>query len=505
MTTPGLLHQLQRLGGAVALYMTLGLLLAAPSHASESALEYGRDGVVKNGTVQTRIGELTFENGYPSRESVASLYDAMDFQRATQAYVWALPMVSMAEWQAVHEQQFDAQDRDFVIYNTTEEKLGILTANATTPYVIAFNDLGRSGPLVIEVPSGPVGGLVNDFWQRPVTDLGLAGPDQGAGGKYLVLGPGQEQPEGIEIDHVVSSDTMNILVGIRILTPDPEEADRILRAFRVYPAADPDEEQGYAEVKGEWFHYQPRGLDYWQRLHSVYEREPVAERDRFMLASLRFLGMEKGKAFNPTERQRELLAEATLVGEAMAQANSFESRFPGVQYRDDSSWEYVIFLEPSQREGEHEHLDERAAYSYEAVTTSAGMTTTTPGVGSAYLGGYRDGDGDWLTGSSTYKLTIPADAPMKQFWSVSVYDQATRCLINNGTERADRSSRHDLVANADGSVDLYFGPEAAPAGMENNFIRTNAGDGFFVYFRLYAPTEPYFEKSWPLPDLKKIN
>ena len=133
------------------------------------------------------------------------------------------------------------------------------------------------------------------------------------------------------------------------------------------------------------------------------------------------------------------------------------------------------------------------------------MTTTTPGVGSAYLGGYRDGDGDWLSGSGTYKLTIPADAPMKQFWSVSVYDQATRCLINNGTERADRSSRHDLVANADGSVDLYFGPETAPEGMENNFIRTNAGDGFFVYFRLYAPTEPYFEKSWPLPDLKKIN
>ena len=117
MTTPGLLHQLQKLSGAVALYMTLGLLVVAPSHASESGPEYGRDGVVKNGTVQTRIGELTFENGYPSRESVASLYDAMDFQRATQAYVWALPMVSMAEWQAVHEQQFNAQDRDFVIYN----------------------------------------------------------------------------------------------------------------------------------------------------------------------------------------------------------------------------------------------------------------------------------------------------------------------------------------------------------------------------------------------------
>lgn len=72
------------------------------------------------------------------------------------------------------------------------------------------------------------------------------------------------------------------------------------------------------------------------------------------------------------------------------------------------------------------------------------------------------------------------------------------------TARADRSSRHDLVKNKDGSVDLYFGPGHAPAGMENNFVKTIPGEGFFVYFRLYAPTEPYFEKSWRLPDLEKV-
>ena len=450
------------------------------------------------------MGPLTFENGYPSRDSVHKLFDEMDFQRATQAYIWALPIVSMFEWQLVHEKQFSAKDGDLVVYTTTEQKLGILTANATTPYIVGFYDLGRSGPLVVEVPPGPTGGLVDDFWQRPVADLGLAGPDKGEGGRYLFLGPGQEKPENAEVDYVLKSGTMNILFGIRILTPDPEEGKAILEAFTSYPLSDPSKKSKLAEVKGEWFQYQPRGLEYWERLHGILQKEPVAERDRFMVASLRFLGIEKGKPFNPDERQVEILKEASLVGEAMAQANSFESRFPGVKYREDASWEYVIFLDPSQRVGEYEQLDERAAYTYEAVTTSAGMTTKTPGVGSAYLGGYRDSSGDWLDGSRNYRLSIPPNAPMKQFWSVTVYSQETRCLINNGTGRADRSSRHDLVKNADGSIDLYFGPDKAPEGLENNFVKTVGGEGWFVYFRLYAPTEPYFDRSWPLPDVERL-
>ena len=489
----------------IRLTMALSVALLTACSSATHDVEYGLDGVVKNGTIDTRVGELTFENGYPSRESVEKLFDEMDFQRATQAYIWALPMVSMAEWQAVHEDQFTASDRDIVVYKTTEEKLGILTANATTPYVIAFNDLERSGPLIIDVPAGPTGGLVNDFWQRPVIDLGLAGPDKGKGGKYLIMGPGQTKPDDVNVDYVYESGTMNILYGIRILTPDPEESKRLLDSFRAYPASSPGEKQKYASVNGEWFQYQPRGLEYWERLHSIYQREPVAERDRFMLASLKFLGIEKGKPFNPDARQKAILEEASLVGEAMAQANSFESRFPGVRYRDDASWEYVIFLDPNQRVGDHEQLDERAAYTYEAVTTSAGMTTKTPGVGSAYLGGYRDSDGEWLDGSKNYKMTVPADAPMKQFWSVTMYSQASRCLIENGTGRADRSSRHELVTNDDGSIDLYFGPGEAPDGMGNNFIKTNNGDGFFVYLRLYAPTEPKFDKSWALPDIEHID
>jgi hypothetical protein len=92
---------------------------------------------------------------------------------------------------------------------------------------------------------------------------------------------------------------------------------------------------------------------------------------------------------------------------------------------------------------------------------------------------------------------------VKQFWSFTVYDADTRCLIQNKEQVADRSSRQDLLKNGDGSVDLYFSPKT-PAGFEKNWIPTVPGKTWFTYFRLYGPTEPYFEKTWPLPDIELV-
>ena len=44
-------------------------------------------------TVETRIGKLDFELGVPTQATVKNLYDQMDFQRACQLYIWALPLV----------------------------------------------------------------------------------------------------------------------------------------------------------------------------------------------------------------------------------------------------------------------------------------------------------------------------------------------------------------------------------------------------------------------------
>jgi hypothetical protein len=132
------------------------------------------------------------------------------------------------------------------------------------------------------------------------------------------------------------------------------------------------------------------------------------------------------------------------------------------------------------------------------------MVTKTPGVGQAYLATYRSKDGHAFDGAKTYRLRVPPNAPAKNFWSVTLYDLDTRTFIDNKEEIADRSSRMDLRKNDDGSVDLYFGPKA-PAGFEKNWIPTLPGKAWFTYFRLYGPTEPYFDKSWPLPDIDKVN
>jgi hypothetical protein len=461
---------------------------------------------VLQGTKDSRIGKITFDLGFPSKESVAKLYDELDFQRACQAYIWALPLVGFAEWQQSAAKSLGASDLDYVIYLSVEDKLGILTPNATTPYTLALPDLSKTGPLVVEVPPGPSAGAVLDFWQRPITDTGFAGPDKGEGGKYLILPPGAPdiQAEGYR---VFRSPTVNIFAGHRALDPDPAKADAWVNKLRLYPYAQRDNPPATRFVKPEgrqWSQIPPRGLTYWERLADILEREPVAERDRFFMAMLAPLGIEKGKPFQPNARQKNLLEQATFTGEAMAMAISFDKRTEGARYRPDSNWQYVIMLDPSQESKYYSQLDERADCFYQAVTSSKGMVSKTPGIGQAYLGAYEDHkDGSRFDGGKSYRLHVPPNAPAKQFWSVTLYDVDTRSFIVTEEQITDRSSRLDLVKNADGSVDIYMGPKA-PKGFEKNWIPTVPGRGWFSIFRFYAPTEAYFAKSWPLPSIERI-
>ena len=132
------------------------------------------------------------------------------------------------------------------------------------------------------------------------------------------------------------------------------------------------------------------------------------------------------------------------------------------------------------------------------------MVSTTPGIGQAYLGAYKDKNDKWFDGGKTYKLTVPPNPPAKRFWSLTIYDTYNRIGIDNKTQNVDLSSRDEgLRKNPDGSVDLYVGPEA-PAGYEKNWLQTNPGKAWFAYFRLYGPLEPYLSWSWKLPDFEDV-
>lgn len=454
------------------------------------------------GKVETRVGTLEFSNQYPSKASVETLLDAMDFQGATQAYLWALPLVAMANYQFYHQEVFGFEKGELVEVKALEDKLPILTANATTPYIFATADLAKTGPMVIEVPAGATAGMVDDFWQRPITDIGLPGPDKGKGAIYLITPPGYDgpKPDGYL---VFQSPTMNIFYATRLLDPNPAKAAALKASFRVYPYKDrANPPQGkYPSPPASYFFGPPRGMAFWERLSEILDREVVAERDRFFMAMLRRVGIEKGKPFNPDARQKKILEEAVFVGEAMAKANDLAKRNTK-PYWKGASWKLALGLDPSQRADHYDELDERAEWFYEAVTTSAGMVTTTPGVGSIYLASYADKDGDWLEGGKNYTLHVPQNPPAEQFWSIAVYSWDTRTLIDNDQKRANASSRQDLVKNADGSVDLYFGPKA-PKGKEKNWVQTIPGQGWWVYLRFYAPTKAYFDKSWSMGDFER--
>jgi len=385
------------------------------------------------------------------------------------------------------------QEGDIAALLSYDDRLGVLTPNATTPYYIVFADLA-TGPLIIEMPPNVRGGL-SDAWQR-----GL--PDTGKSAKYLVLGPGQEAPADVEGFEVRRSSTFNMFVGIRITVTDPKEAATLLAQFRAYPhaqRANPPAPKIISPQGKKWSGMPPRGMEYWQRLNDVIQREPIEERDRFFHAMLMPLGIEKDKPFKPDTRQTKILTEAALVGEAMARANTFERRFAGMMYRPDSRWHYALQLDADDPDAFWYLLDERAAWFYEAVGAGPDMAPKRPGPSSAYLGAYTDKSGGWLDGGRSYRLHVPPDAPAKLFWSVTLYDVDTRSLLVNDQKIADRSSRMDLKKNADGSVEIYCGPES-PAGFEANWIPTVPGRSWFAYFRFYEPTAAYFDKGWPLGD-----
>ncbi|WP_436489520.1 DUF1254 domain-containing protein [Chitinophaga sp. ARDCPP14] len=442
----------------------------------------------------------------PARKSINTLFDKMDYQQAVQCYLWGLPIVAFAEWQHVHYDVFGANSNDLVFYNTYEDKLGILTANATTPYIMDFIDLAGNGPTVIEMPQGHTAGGLADFWQREQAVIGEMGPDKGKGGKYVLVPPGQKDFKAPGF-FIVPCNTMNVFFGFRALDPDPQKAEALVHAVKIYPYAQratPTPTKVVSPSGKKYFGGQPDGLAYWERLHAIIQEEPVEERDRFFMAWLDNLGVKKGKPFAPTERQKTILIAAAERGKQMAMVNSFAKRFDSVYHWPDRKWDYVMIIgDPSQRAASYDEFFQRTSYFFEAVTYSKAMITKIANVGQAYLGAYEDKDGEWLLGDLNYTLHVPANPPAVNFWSLTVYDSNTRCLIDNPQRNADLSSRKNLIKNNDGSVDLYFGPKA-PEGKEKNWVQTLPGKHWFAYMRFYGPTAAYFDKSWKMEDITRV-
>jgi hypothetical protein len=458
--------------------------------------------------VKTRIGDLSFthsfEAGYPTDDTSKKLLNEMDFQRACQAYIWSTPFVSFAQWHYSEHTELGAKNGQIVYQEHYEDKLGGLTFNATTPYVFPIIDVTKEPwIIVIPGPDGQIRGAAHDMWQ--IGMVSMVKP-----GKYLFVGPGQEVPKDAKKEGfiVVKSTSNNIIPGIRLMSEDPAQRLKILKNIDVYPYTERKnpKPRGFIKPNGKkWMAAAPRGLEYWERLADYINREPVAERDRLFLATLVPLGIEKGKKFNPTPEQKKILIEAALVGEAMAKANAFGNpRLVGGHYLDGSKWTFPATSPSNQRRENYDALDGRAAWFYEAVTNNYAMHGHESGKGQVYMGTYKDSDGKHLDGAKDYILHLPANVPAKVFWSLTAYEVDTRTLINTKYEKGDLSSRMNLLTNEDGSIDVYMGPNRPNGKKEKNWIPTEAGRAWFLYFRLYSPKKAFLDKSWVIPNIEIV-
>jgi hypothetical protein len=244
----------------------------------------------------------------------------------------------------------------------------------------------------------------------------------------------------------------------------------------------------------------------WRLLSELYANEPVAPRDRVMFGMLAPLGIVPGEPFAPDERQARILTEAAKVGELMARTVAFDKRFPGAVVYPGKHWEYAVMFDLNHEtpDGTRVQFDERASWFYEAVAMSTGMQGRIVGFGQVYLETSKDSAGNWLDGGATYRMRVDPDPPVRQFWSITLYDNVTRGPLVTAQGAADLSSRSEaLVTNADGSVDIHFGPERPADAL--NWIQTTPGKGWFPYFRLYGATEPYFDKTWQLNDVERLD
>jgi len=492
------------------LLQTLGLSLfgfALQAYAAEP-LNLSNATLKGTETIATPHGNIQLEHNYPTDSSSAMLFDVMDAQRASQAYMWATPLIGFASWKNEQAKSYEA-DRfgDFVVFKSLKEKRGIVTGNLTTPYVISFMNLEKA-PILVDYPAGKTIGGVLDVWQRPVASFGMSGADKGKGGKYIVVGPEDDPAKySDQGGMVIQSPSNNIFLGLRIIDTDPQFATEFESSFKIsYLGEKPVSSRFIKGLDRKWSATPPRGLAYWKVLAEIINEEPIREVDKIMMAMLAPLGIVKGEPFSPDERQRKILKEGAAMGELFSRNIQVNPRF-SQPYWKGTNWYKSFDFVTSQETDTLLQLDERTTWFYEAVTSSDGMVNPKVGMGQVYMTTKRDNNGQLLRADKTYRLHVPANVPAKQFWSLTLYSEQTRRPYDNGGTDISSvsldSRMKQLQVNSDGSIDLYVGVKA-PEGLESNFLKTVGEDGWFPYFRLYAPTEPFFDKSFSLPDLEVL-
>ena len=490
---------------------------------------------------------------------MAKVYDYLDLMHGVEAFVNAYQGASVA---ALFKGFNDAgvPDNTALIWSDLmDAKSLFLTANADTVYFWVNLNVTQ-GPLVVETPPLSLG-VIDDIWFRWVTDFGLPGPDRGEGGRYLLVPPGYkgELPESGYFVHKLRTTRATALGRSFLENNDPKPAVALIKkTLKVYPYVPggygtsiasalageatlrrtpdhkldwaflrPQEPVKFTEGSGKVMNtIPPNDFSYFEMINDVVQKEPADALDPEIMGSLAAVGIVKGKPFNPDARMKKILTDAAAIGTAAGRTLNWNSRpSEGWFYYPGSAWMNMLFaggytfetpppevsadgtITPYPPTGART-LNSRTAMFFYATGITPAMIMRLTGIGSQYLGAFVDAKGEYFDGSKTYKMTLPPNIPAEKFWSLTLYDNQTRSMLDT-PQRYPRAGSQSYpspaaVANPDGSTTVYFGP-SKPAGVsDGNWIQTVPGKGWNTLLRLYSPLEPFFTKEWRPSEIELV-
>jgi hypothetical protein len=490
--------------------------------------------------VDTRIGTLEFKDGVPTTATAQKAYDYLDFSHAVDVYINTFQGVSLTAFREGFL-SVGVQDNQMMIWPTLlDANTLLLTANADVVYYMGFVDLTK-GPIVVETPPGALG-TIDDMWFNWVIDFGGPGPDRGKGGRYLILPPGYDGPVPQGGFYVANSRTTRAWLFGRsfLVNGDPKPAvDLVQKTFKIYPYAAGADGTSIAEiltgkvkagrevappplrfVDGSGMSLNtipPSDYRFFEMIDRVVQQEPTGSLDLERMGQMASIGIVKGKKFDPDERMKKILTEAAAVGMTVSRTLSFKPRdSEGFGYYPGSAWFNQLWVggynmetpppmvtaegvKPFPPTGART-LNSRTAMFYYATGVTPAMIMRLTGIGSQYMVATLDADKNDLDGGKIYKVTLPKNIPEENFWSITLYDNQTRSMLQT-PQRFPRAGSQSYPspaaeASADGSTTVYFAP-TQPAGVKRgNWIQTIPGKGYNLLLRLYSPTEPFFAKTW---------
>ena len=445
-----------------------------------------------------------------SHTTIKEINAERSYQRAKEAVFWSQPIMGVAlSLDAIQKLGGNYNDIAY-LSQPSNWKWQILTPNSVSLYVESVIKTSPDEPVVVEIPAvttkTDIFGTIMDSFQVPLADVGSKGTDGGKGGKYLIF---TASYDGVVPDGFIPVHTERHIsfFNFRVIPASYSESDlakanQFIQQLNVYPLHAPERKGKRIDVYDKMYqNVDPRDSTYFDIMTEFLNKETVVERDLMMMSMMKSFGYNHGEEFKPSAATRDMLSKA--ASSALDDLVIMVRDIAGPWWEGKPGW--IQPVKPIGPLTQFKFVTEKE-FAIDARAETFALYCCGPvklGAASAYILATRDVDGEPLEAQSSYKLHVPANVPIKQFWSLTAYDAQTAVFFENVASPGISSLDEGLLYNNDGSIDLYVGPKA-PDGKESNWIETNSDNNAVFLFRFYGPEAGVRDGSWVMDGFKKI-